>query len=134
MADSMENAIEYLQSLPKNSKIIVNLIPLTNWNNTVLKKNPVLTNKHLLSIDNGLFFLQKNYEKYLLELYSSSEYNIIFKKIANDSSTYFVSNSYRMQMLSNYAHSVYGIDWNYSKIKKFKIAENEIYIYQFNKE
>ena len=98
-----------------------------------MKKDPVLKNKQLLSIDNGLFFLQNNYEKYLIELYGSSEYEIVFKKIADDNSTYLVSDSKRMNLLSNYAQQVYGIEWKYSIIKKFNISENDIYVYQFNK-
>jgi hypothetical protein len=133
MSINMEETIAYLNDLPENSKIIVNLIPLVFWNNTVLKKDPVLKNKQLLSIDNGLFFLQKNYDKYLIELYGSSEYEIVFKKIAEDHSTYIVSNSERMKLLSNYAQLVYGIEWDYTIIKKFNISENDIYVYQFNK-
>jgi hypothetical protein len=133
IAINMDKTIAYLNDLPENSKIIVNLLPLVYWNNTVLKKDPVLKNKQLLSIDNGLFFLQNNYEKYLIELYGSSEYEIVFKKIADDNSTYLVSDSKRMNLLSNYAQQVYGIEWKYSIIKKFNISENDIYVYQFNK-
>ncbi|HUH75710.1 MAG TPA: hypothetical protein VLZ75_15045 [Chitinophagales bacterium] len=133
IAINMDKTIAYLNDLPENSKIIVNLLPLVYWNNTVLKKDPVLKNKQLLSIDNGLFFLQNNYEKYLIELYGSSEYEIVFKKIAEDNSTYLVSDSKRMNLLSNYAQQVYGIEWKYSIIKKFNISENDIYVYQFNK-
>jgi hypothetical protein len=133
IAINMDKTIAYLNDLPENSKIIVNLLPLVYWNNTVLKKDPVLKNKQLLSIDNGLFFLQSNYEKYLIELYGSSEYEIVFKKIAEDNSTYLVSDSKRMNLLSNYAQQVYGIEWKYSIIKKFNISENDIYVYQFNK-
>jgi hypothetical protein len=134
ISNNMGKTMAYLNNLPENSKIIVNLHPLVSWNNTVLKKNPILENNHLLSIDNGLFFLQKYYDQYLIELYGSSDYKIVFKKIADDHSTYFVSDSYRMKLLSDYSLYVYGIKWNFTKIKKFNIAEKDIYVYQFNKE
>jgi hypothetical protein len=134
MANSMEKTIVYLNDLPENSKIIINLHPLVSWNNTIFNKNPLLKNKHLLTIDNGLFFLQENYDKYLIGLYGSNDYDVVFKKIADDHSTYFVSDSNRMNLLSSYSLNVYNIKWNYTPIKKLNIADKDIYVYQFNKE
>lgn len=133
MANSMEKTIVYLNDLPENSKIIINLHPLVSWNNTIFNKNPLLKNKHLLSIDNGLFFLQENYDKYLIELYGSNDYDVVFKKIADDTCTYFISDRDRMKLLSDYAQNVYGIEWHYRSIQKLNIADNEIYVYQLNK-
>lgn len=99
---------EEIEMLPKESVVLLNLVPLSNWHMRFFKEKPLSPKSTKIPLDNGLLFVQKEHQNLLIKNFGCNQLSCYFKNILDASDLYMVSDQERLEMIVSYLFYVHG--------------------------